>query len=509
MGIIRDEVERGHVKDTRPLTIQISKAFFQQDELVRRKQTIEVLDLPGDDSREEREVDHVDRCLEEYLPHCSMCIVMENASQVVALSQIKREHVSDWMWLPHQFTIVLSKALSSASVKDQIRSGKLSSASELQGFFSGELYRHVEGTAAKAKVYPLDFGDTWAQIKQSDPELYDIASPWMDELFLRLAEDLSSIYTPEYEIKALKNMESLLQKKKKENYERLSAKKNDDKAELEGLSRSLKALCIKIENQTEKIKRVNEVEEMIEGLSFQQPPSGYIPGWTERSGKERSADSLKSDFYYALGQLEKEYRTAVNLWNLEVHVLMDEYALPFSPIDFQFAEKTVHFDADYVISKYFRQSSFNRDLDSCSDALEEASVETLQKTNRAIKRQKQAMKKSFRQKISSIEMSIALLEESRETLERRIESCEKSITKIELAIEKARIEWEHDIQRSKELNLYLKAAFVNEIKAIQDKLFSKQTSPLEKWAYHQYWNIITADAERITEDGSVTSQQGI
>jgi hypothetical protein len=500
MEQLRADVEGGRLSEVKPLTLQIAKSLFQLEELDKRKQTIEILDLPGDDSREKLEVEHVNRCLEEYLPHCRLCIVMESASHLISLTQLKRENVSDWMLLPHKYIIVLSKALSSASVKEKVRNQEFSSASAFQNHFKGEIKRGTKENIDEAKVYPLDFGDTWEQIKREDPELHERTAAWMNELLQQLTADLSSVYTPENELKNLKSMEGLIQKKKKEHYDQLQKEKEEITEKISDLEVSQKVIKQKMDDIEIEQEDLRGLEELISSLSFKQPAVGYIPGWDARIGNERNATELSSDFYYQAEQLDKAYRTTVNYWNQDLKLRLTEKEIPFKPIKYEFPKLTIGLVNYYIIQKYFKRTTFDEDLGICMDKLQKANNEVFQAVKLEVDKQIKQIQTTIKNRTASLQNRVTeLIAEQKKNAE-TLKKLQRDLAGKDVTMERAKSEWDSDIERSKQLNLYLKKAFVEEVNTLQYKLVSPETSTPEKWAYHQYWNIITADVERIIKD---------
>ena len=87
-----------------------------------------------------------------------------------------------------------------------------------------------------------------------------------------------------------------------------------------------------------------------------------------------------------------------------------------------------------------------------------------------------------------------------ENLSRRTgKAKQKQARMIELQdkLERAKREWEQDLLRPKLLDDILKEEFVKAVSGWQEKLFADDASDVERWAYHQYCQIILKQAERI------------
>jgi hypothetical protein len=90
-----------------------------------------------------------------------------------------------------------------------------------------------------------------------------------------------------------------------------------------------------------------------------------------------------------------------------------------------------------------------------------------------------------------------LAEENLIELQEKKEQKEARILELQDLLGRAKSEWEKDMLRPKVLDDILKEEFVQTVTGWQEKLFSENVSDEERWAYHQYCQIILKQAERI------------
>ena len=116
------------------------------------------------------------------------------------------------MYYPQNFRVVLTRSLQSTSVKRAIESGEITTLEEFRGNFRDDLQRNEK--EIPNQIYPLEFGDTWLELKDRNDVIYQQAKAWMDSLFLELLDELTAVKTPENQIMQIKNMEHSISKQK-------------------------------------------------------------------------------------------------------------------------------------------------------------------------------------------------------------------------------------------------------------------------------------------------------
>lgn len=502
MGDVRSVIESDATYSTKPIHVYFANEYFNEEEIQHREKEIVILDLPGDDSREERELNHVDRCLEEYLPHCRLCLVMEIGSQMVGLTQITREHVQDWGSSPELFRIVLTRALTSSSVREKIKDNVIHSKQSLHQHFEYELKRLMKANQSLKYLYPLEFGDSLQDIKENDTEYYQKVSPWINEIYQQLIEDIDAVDSPEREILQVLNLEGLAQKRKEHEVLKLNKDKEVEELKLEELEISIRSYQKRIENIEEEIIHY---EEFVHNKSrFQKiscPTIYKISSWDARTVGQRTVSSIHDDFEDSLEQLNKDYEKVTKQWNRLLKLELQSYSnIHFTPIVHTKIE--VSFYIDRLFDQYFRKSTFKTDYTNLLHDLEEANEQSYKNLTSKYEKSIDLLVKQFKKQIYLRKSIREQYVEEMSKLEMKKTKVEIKISEIEHATVVANQEWDHDIERTNELYQYLKKAFLRKVSIFQEVLSSPRTDINKKWAYHQYWNIVTNDAERIILNGN-------
>lgn len=499
MEDVRILVETDRKYSTKPIHIYFSELYFNLTEIDSRNQDITILDLPGDDSREEREVKHVDRCLREYLPHCRLCLVMEIGGQMVNLTQITREHVRDWSYLPEQFRVVLTRTLTSSSVREKIKNETIHSTESYIGHFKYELNRLLKENRTVDRLYPLELGESWQGLKGNDPNFYETVLPWINEVYQQLLEDIKAVESPEREVLQLLSLEDLASKRKQEEISSLSqeiAIVNKEKSDGKLSIKSFKKRISQVNEDINQFKTLlGDAGSLRSYTRFNRPYIYGIASWEARTSSERNVTSLRNDYHDSLNLLQKDYEQAIKLWNQSLRLLAIDYDLQFSPISYTFFSKKVYIDR--LLDRYFRRSTFQEDYDVYERKLKESNKQTCDEIMLICTEKVEELIIQVKQQIRAKQLLIEEYEQSMNQLVEQSKQLEKKLNRLEKALEDTHKEWDHDIQRTNELYQYLKKSFTKKAVHFQELLESTHIEPEDKWAYHLYWNIITKDVERI------------
>lgn len=270
LKIIRDDITSGKLTSLDKVIIYISNTYFY-NELIE-SQELSIVDLPGDDTKDEAEEEHVNSIISKYINLCKSIIIMELSSNITGLSQISIEAMEGWHKNPYKFSVVITRAISDASVNKFVLDREISSSKELSNHYKNELSRILhdnesetddilrrDDTDYQMSVYPLELGESLDSLNANmDDDLYNCVKLWNSELLGDMIDYLKETETAEFQIKSLFNITNLIIKAKDKAFTVLV-----DKAEI---------IKIKIENLEVESMRLEEVI----GLNNSNKESGLI-----------------------------------------------------------------------------------------------------------------------------------------------------------------------------------------------------------------------------------------
>lgn len=178
LSALRVDVEAGRIDSLAPVRIALPKSYFEQADVA-----IELLDLPGIESAEERELRHVERCVNHWIPRSHICLIVNGAGDLTFLRDIGMTHLQHWYDYPDNFYVVLTRAYSPESVKRRLRDKSISNETDLRAYYHreiGDILGRPPGT-----VYPVEIG---ASMYRLEPDAREIAQSILNELRARIEQ---------------------------------------------------------------------------------------------------------------------------------------------------------------------------------------------------------------------------------------------------------------------------------------------------------------------------------
>lgn len=434
------------------------------------------------------------------MPQCHICILLEIADNMQALTQICRSHVSDWRLFPDFFRIVFTYSVTSLSVQGNVIKGNIYSTKSFCEFFQNEFNRCCDGINPAISIYPLEFGDSWSSVKKTNPEVFKKAELWIEELYDALIDDLCTVQSLENIVQQLRGMINYIS--------------NKEEAELKGFVQKNKALrdeikCKNREVEDENKRQVSMAEENermdedIKNVNYyhciepnNEEFSCMTSHWCWENANKHSVSWIRSQFYLANDNLLKIYQKNISAWKEKIKRYTDIYSIDIPEMEYQICEAEF-IDVNYTWDLFLIKDNFNRDCNRCIKQLSDANKKTLDSINKACDKV-----------IKEVVMYIELYKKNNNCIIKRSKKKQHVLVdetlvlfekQVELEQEKAKVkkEWKADSARVLELDKYLKRALSEELRLVKRNLNSPHTSGVQKWVYHQYCNLLLQDAERV------------
>ena len=159
---IREGIESGTAK-YRLLYIFIPKKYFSKD--ILDYESFSILDLPGINSKNEHEREHVDDVVKQYMAMATAKIIVTKGDSIQDLESIRVPEGIDWRLFPNRYFIVVTMAFSQGSVKKYFSTDKSSRENSfiesVEHAFS-EIPEIVQSD--KIEWYPIDVGESFRSL---------------------------------------------------------------------------------------------------------------------------------------------------------------------------------------------------------------------------------------------------------------------------------------------------------------------------------------------------------
>lgn len=199
LGKLRAEMESRQLVVNAPCVVHIPADCFA---LQAGQPAVRVLDLPGDKPANPAEQEHVQEMARKYVPLADLILLVGKGDDLSFLQPggLTLPGIEDWQSVPGRFRIVTTFSFTSQSLRNLVRQHDGPAEA---GFYRQRLIEQIEkfgslGEDARLpeRYFPLEFGRTWLDAEQRQPELYARISPMIDALKHQLHADILASTTP-------------------------------------------------------------------------------------------------------------------------------------------------------------------------------------------------------------------------------------------------------------------------------------------------------------------------
>lgn len=203
---VRERMGRRALQVSRPITVAIPCDRFAAGE--QAAPAVRMLDLPGDNPKDEVEGRHVADMAQRYLPHADLILLVGKGDDLSFLRPqgLTLPGIEDWQLVPSRFRIITTYSYTAQSLLDVARQRHQSGQPIDAPFFRERLLAQIrtflpqlDGDAAHpARYFPLEFGQSWADVQQRRPDDPLLASlvPLVTELKQALHRDIAAAVSP-------------------------------------------------------------------------------------------------------------------------------------------------------------------------------------------------------------------------------------------------------------------------------------------------------------------------
>lgn len=157
---MRKAVEKNKVNTEDILYIYIPNNYFTDD---AKKCNISIMDMPGIESKNQKEKVHVENLMTRYIPAASVCLIVCRSNDIQHLENLKLPNGINWRNMYHKFILVITHAYINGNIKSYFNNIK---SERKTGFFEYvtnsyiQEIRNVLGNKNQTEVFPIDVGDS-------------------------------------------------------------------------------------------------------------------------------------------------------------------------------------------------------------------------------------------------------------------------------------------------------------------------------------------------------------
>lgn len=150
------------------LHIYIPQKFFKKE--VINETGLNIVDLPGDGSRNIKEKSHVDAMINKYMALATVNIITCKSNEIQSLETLKLPINVDWKNLPHKYIVVITNSYGVGTIRKYFKTEIPYRKDDFYEFVSRSYKNDVKeiiGDLSKIEVFPIDIGDSFEKVIKS------------------------------------------------------------------------------------------------------------------------------------------------------------------------------------------------------------------------------------------------------------------------------------------------------------------------------------------------------
>lgn len=169
---IREMVESQSLEQVDEIVIEIPYFYFNKNDF-----NIQVCDLPGIESSNEKERPHVERIIKRFIPLSALILVFQIGNDINDVSNLFNNSVMSeiygWKYMATRYRLIITRAYSAQSVVENIKSDKLKlTENDIRGFYRTQANNdssNINNVPDQVKIFAFELGDS---LKNELPNKY-------------------------------------------------------------------------------------------------------------------------------------------------------------------------------------------------------------------------------------------------------------------------------------------------------------------------------------------------
>lgn len=491
MFTLRQQIEGGEENSVEPVVIAIPKHLFEE-----RDVSIQIIDLPGVESAEEKEVEHVQRCIKHWLPLTELCLLVMDAADLKGLAQFTSRDIRSWYEHPKYYRVVLTRAGTLDSIIKGIQHNKLCNFKDLINYYSNLLENELPiETNLEDIVYPVEIGHSFIRLRNKTEPVYQQMKVIVKDIVKKLIQDITSLDYNELSFSRLTGLyhdaETLSKEELDESFLRIHAAQ-ERVSHLELLKKqhsNVGNTVLKL-----KIEQLNKVKATIEGeltriqiLNVEDLVKEKIPvDYTNKYASQINDASAR--FQLAM---EEEIRKKIK--GLTEQML----ALDVIPKQFELGDIPPIYSINRKIDKIWFDGQYSKEMYLVHATCKHWLVQVHVRYKRTLSERLLQITEALQEVKNEVERIRAEHELEMRKIDRNLKQAMvhlKQVNKEHASLEKT---WQADCLHARQLQQYFIKHWLLYKEELEEKCYSEE--PAEKWGAFQYLQILLKDGKTIIQ----------
>lgn len=476
LGRFRREVESGGIREAEVLDIRIPARLFPADDDKALSLELNIIDIPGINSRNEDERRLVANLARRYVSVADLVLLVGRADSLGFLNEtdLQIEALADWAAQPSRFRIVLTFSFSPDSLYQQFMVGELT-CERVRDALIAEMQTHDYHFPPefRSNLFTLELGDSVRALQRNNPQycerIVQITQRFKEELLDNISQSASpyarlySAFQLDRVINArIERLQQLLQEQEAELLVRKSravaqlaeyrpglanGQASDIESALEQIRKELVALKGKLE-QLQACRQRLQVFNCAHVFEYQVGSGTERVSWLQerlQEGEQYQRDVCQRplDWLEAAGVIPE--------WCSEDVPVLEYWRVPLMDI-----EECLD---SYIFDKYWLSSSFDSDCDKLQRALDQVANELGARLKSALEKTLLACKEGLQEENNQLLSQRLLMETSLTRLQWLEQEGDELRERHDHELERM----EHSRELASDFESRLNAAFVQEL----------------------------------------------
>lgn len=237
-----------------------------------------IIDLPGINSSNRKEHNHVEFVIKRIVPAASLVLLVCDKISDFSPENIQLSEIKKWYREPDRFRLILTRSVSANSVRNSIKNNF--SYDDYIRYYCEQFEHTLNPKGSKqieepifdkksTKFYPLEYGESFQQLKQDDRVVFDNSKAFIDKLIQELIIDIKENATDYKILLRMTNYSNIIEKdivdqifeieKKKEAINKSSKNLEEEKEIRKGFKKIKNEEIGKLENQIKILQNVKKL----------------------------------------------------------------------------------------------------------------------------------------------------------------------------------------------------------------------------------------------------------
>lgn len=314
LGKLREKMSSGLLVVDAPVKVSIPASCF--DAATDGTLHVRMLDLPGDNPRDDTEQKHVTDMAEKYVPNADLILLVGRADDLSFLSpdSMTLPRIQDWRIIPQRFRIVTTYSFTPDSQRKAANSidGSLDTK-----YFRQRLREQIEtfgrplpeSEVPSDLLFPLEFGDSWANQAARGDGFHERVNPVVELLKQQLRHDIVESATQYGRLRSAIQVHVTADNVKAVHLKQLDKTLETERAKLAELDKEYAQVANRLNLAKQKMERLVDVSALKEQvLTAIEPDCQVIADWGKKRGGQllNKLDTNRKNFYDQIGHYSSD-----------------------------------------------------------------------------------------------------------------------------------------------------------------------------------------------------------